>query len=57
MVKLKISTECILCGACLHVDGSKFKMENGKIIPSGDYTDEVAEELISICPVEAIAEA
>jgi len=57
MVKLKVSNDCILCGACMHVEGSKFKMGNSKVSSDEDYSDEVAQEIIDVCPVEAISKA
>ena len=56
-MKLKVSNECILCGACVQVEGSKLKLVNGKIKADGDYPEKVAKEIIEICPVEAIEKA
>jgi ferredoxin len=55
-MKLKVTNECIMCGACTVVEDSKFEMDN-KVIPNGDYSKEKAKEIIEICPVDAILEA
>ena len=56
-MKLKVNHDkCIMCGACVYLEESKFEIED-KVIAKGDYDKELAKEIIDICPVEAISEA
>jgi len=57
MVKLKVNKDCVLCGACVYVEGSCLELVNGAIKVEGECSAEVAKELIELCPVGAIKKA
>ena len=56
MMKVRINKEeCIGCAACTAVAPDYFELLDGKAtIIKDDIPDDVVEELISVCPVEAI---
>ncbi len=60
MNKYKVSEECIGCRACVEVAGDNFEIDDNNIAflkkqPENSAEEEVSQEAMDICPVEAIS--
>ncbi|MEA3503686.1 MAG: ferredoxin [Bacteroidota bacterium] len=60
MKKYKVSEECIGCRACVEIAGDNFDINNSNIAflkkqPATSAEEELSEEALGACPVEAIS--
>ena len=60
MKKYKVSEECINCRACVEVAGDHFKIGDNNIAylkkqPQNNTEEELCEEALEVCPVDAIS--
>ena len=60
MKKYKVSEECIACRACVEVANSNFDINDGNIAflkkqPENKSEEELCEEALNVCPVNAIS--
>ena len=56
MAKIKVTDECIGCGACVAVCSDMFEMEGNKAKPKKAEVDDIgcAKEAADGCPVNAV---
>ena len=60
MKKYKVSEECINCRACVEVAGDHFEIGDNNIAylkkqPQSASEEEICEEALDVCPVNAIS--